>query len=135
MLGVCTIRVAGAIRVLEQDLKKIIALSTLSQLGLLGVGIGLGLLALALLHITAHALIKRRLLIVVGTLLHANNGIQDKRLLVFRGVQQSYCLIALVVCRLSLCGLRFTRGRLRKEALLYWTTQSRRSLVLLCIFY
>jgi len=58
-----------------QDRVLIIALLELSQLGLLGVGIGLGLLALALLHITSHALIKRRLLIVVGTLLHANNGI------------------------------------------------------------
>ena len=72
---------AGGIRILEIDLKKIVALSTLRQLGFLITSIGIRLCALTLFHIRVHALIKRALFITVGVVLHKNRGVQDKRLL------------------------------------------------------
>lgn len=78
-LGAATMVVAGRIRMFEMDLKKVVALSTLRQLGFLSVGVGVGAYALSFFHILGHAFTKRALLIVVGVLLHKNLGRQDKR--------------------------------------------------------
>ena len=117
-LGTVTIIVAGRIRIFEIDLKKIVALSTLRQLGFLRVGVAVGVFSLALFHIIRHALTKSALFIVVGVILHKNLGSQDKRLLCWRGGGQSYSFLSLCVCILSLCGVGLTRGAVRKEIVL-----------------
>lgn len=118
LIGALTMVVAGRMRILEIDLKKIVALSTLSQLGLLIRGVGAGAYALAFFHMVRHAFTKRALLIVVGVLLHKNWGSQDKRLMGWEGKEQRYSFFCLVICCFSLCGMRFTRGAVRKEFLL-----------------
>ena len=115
--GVITIVVAGTIRVFEADLKKVVALSTLSQLGLICTGIGRGLIAIVFFHIIAHAFTKRALLIVVGTILYKNLSFQDKRLLSWRGKEQTGIFFSLCTCSFSLCGISFTSGRITKELL------------------
>lgn len=114
-------------RILEIDLKKVVALSTLSQLGLLGTGLGGGLFTLAFLHIIIHALIKRALFIVVGIILHKRLRTQDKRRLLWDRRYQRYSLASLALCRISLCGVRLTRGSIRKETLLLETLGSKLS--------
>lgn len=117
-IGATTIIVAGGIRILEIDLKKIVALSTLSQLGLLIRRLGAGAFALTFFHIIRHALIKSALLIVVGILLHKNLGSQDKRIIKWGGKTQRYSFLCLILCSLSLCGVSLTRGAVSKEMLL-----------------
>lgn len=85
--GVITMVVAGRISLFEIDLKKIVALSTLSQLGFLAVAVGAGAFALSLFHIMSHAFTKSALFIVVGVILHKNFGVQDKRGMRWAGKQ------------------------------------------------
>ncbi len=116
--GILTVLIAGAVSLVEQDGKKIIALSTLSQLGFIISGLGLGVVGLTYFHILSHAFLKSCMFIQVGLYIHGFFSLQD-----FRGYSSSYfgrlsrCVI-LLVCLMSLCGLVFRRGFVRKEALL-----------------
>ncbi len=118
ILGCCTIFIAGIIRLFEIDLKKIVALSTLRQLGFIATIIGLGLFRLTFFHIIRHAFIKRALFILVGIHLHYNLSTQDKRLLFISRNWNSYCITSITLCVIALIGITFTRGLITKETLL-----------------
>lgn len=116
--GCITLRVAGIRSLLEIDLKKVVALSTLRQLGFMLVGLSLGLLSIVLFHIIRHAFMKRALFILVGCYLHRNWGRQDKRRVRFRVLTTPYLLSSVVIRCIALRGIRLTRGIVTKEALL-----------------
>lgn len=122
VLGVTTMLVAGVISLLEIDLKKIVALSTLRQLGLIVSILGGGLFSLVFFHILSHAFVKSALFIVVGNYLVCNLRTQDKRSFYIRGEWGSYQYSALLVCVLALIGISFTRGLVTKEAILLSTS-------------
>ena len=65
-----TLVMAGLAANFEMDLKKVIALSTLSQLGVIIIIIGLGLPTLACFHLIMHALFKSTLFICAGFIIH-----------------------------------------------------------------
>lgn len=115
-VGVLTLFVAGAIRLLEMDAKKIVALSTLSQLGLMISGIGLGVFTFVLLHIVSHAFVKRALFMIVGVMMVRVFGGQDKRML--HTYSNGICLLFIFICGVSLCGLALTSGIVSKELLI-----------------
>jgi NADH-ubiquinone oxidoreductase chain 5 len=77
--GVFTRVLAGFRALFENDLKKIIALSTLSQLGIIFTGLGLSHPNLAFFHLLTHALFKALLFICAGNLIHCCLGQQDIR--------------------------------------------------------
>merc|ERR1711909_14752 len=79
LFGVVTRFFAGIAAIAELDLKKIIALSTLSQLGLIIMSIGLGYPALALFHLITHAMFKALLFVCGGILIHFHGHAQDLR--------------------------------------------------------
>lgn len=66
---------------LEFDLKKIIALSTLSQLGLIMAVLAIGRADLAFFHLVIHALFKALLFICAGSIIHSCGGYQDIRII------------------------------------------------------
>lgn len=74
-----TVFLAGSVAVLESDFKKLVAISTLSQLGVMVYGIVLGIWKLALLHVLVHALFKAALFLSVGRLMTVVDGDQDIR--------------------------------------------------------
>jgi len=78
-LGSVTLLIAGLCACGEIDLKKIVALSTLSQLGVIVVALGLSLKALRFFHLITHALFKSLLFICVGVGIHTVFGSQDFR--------------------------------------------------------
>lgn len=80
-IGVITIFISGLGANFETDLKKIIALSTLSQLGVIIIILGLGSLELAFFHLLSHALFKSLLFICAGVYIHRVGDIQDIRLI------------------------------------------------------
>lgn len=78
-IGILTILIAGLSAIHERDMKKIVALSTLRQLGLIVRTLGLGLRQLAFFHLLSHAYFKAILFITVGNIIHCSNSYQDIR--------------------------------------------------------
>jgi NADH:ubiquinone oxidoreductase subunit 5 (subunit L)/multisubunit Na+/H+ antiporter MnhA subunit len=116
-LGIRTLAAASIAAIAEVDRKKLVALSTLRQLGLIFISMSLGNMIICLFHVLAHAVAKANLFIVVGTFLHFKYREQDSRslghanisvLLLFRGI----------VSVLSLRGFRFLSGFFSKDFIL-----------------
>lgn len=63
----------------EMDLKKIVALSTLRQLGVIIVSVSIGASEIALFHLVRHAFFKALLFVCSGILIHRSRGSQDTR--------------------------------------------------------
>jgi NADH-ubiquinone oxidoreductase chain 5 len=102
----------------EFDLKKIIALSTLSQLGLIIRILALGGYKLAFFHLLTHALFKALLFMCSGNIIHNVGNCQDIR---FMGSLVNFMPLTCVyfnICNLSLCGLPFFRGFYSKDLIL-----------------
>jgi NADH-ubiquinone oxidoreductase chain 5 len=78
-LAVSTILMAGIRATNECDIKKIIALSTLRQLGIIITRIGLGFPQITFIHIIIHALFKALLFICAGNMINAHSHAQDLR--------------------------------------------------------
>jgi len=78
-VAVSTIIIAGIRATTECDIKKIIALSTLRQLGMIITRIGLGFPQIAFIHIVIHALFKALLFICAGNLISLHRHAQDLR--------------------------------------------------------
>lgn len=115
LTGGLTCLIAGISAVMERDLKKIIALSTLSQLGVMIVALGLGNIIIAYFHLVTHALFKALLFICAGNIIHSIGGNQDIRLM--GGISSSMPLTSTVlnVANLSLCGIPFMAGFYSKD--------------------
>lgn len=79
--GVMTCLMASSSALFERDLKKVIALSTLRQLGVIMMGLGLELPMLSFFHLVTHALFKALLFICAGTIIHSKGEVQDVRLM------------------------------------------------------
>lgn len=80
-LGAATLTIASLAALFEVDLKKIIALSTLRQLGVIIVALGLGSPEISFLHLLAHAFFKANLFISAGDLIHNSSDYQDLRII------------------------------------------------------
>nr|ALO76690.1 NADH deshydrogenase subunit 5 [Alleculinae sp. ENSP01] len=119
----------------EFDLKKIIALSTLSQLGLMMMILSLGCYKLAFFHLLTHALFKALLFMCAGNFIHNVGGCQDIRymggLIKFMPLTCSFFCI----CSLSLCGLPFLSGFYSKDLIAEILSMSYLNIYIYVIFY
>jgi NADH-ubiquinone oxidoreductase chain 5 len=79
IIGTTTIFIAGLSAITECDIKKIIALSTLRQLGLIIIRIGINIPKLAFFHIITHAIFKALLFICAGSFINYHHHTQDLR--------------------------------------------------------
>jgi len=79
ILGLITITMAGASALFEVDIKKVIALSTLSQLGVIFFRLGLIQPFLAFFHLISHAYFKAILFMAAGAIIHSLKDYQDLR--------------------------------------------------------
>lgn len=118
ILGALTRLFAGIGAIVELDLKKIIALSTLSQLGLIIMALGLKAPILALFHLITHAILKALLLICAGTVIHFHYHAQDVRIMGSSLNRLPSVSRAIIASSLSLCALPFISGLLSKDAIL-----------------
>nr|YP_010835042.1 NADH dehydrogenase subunit 5 [Euglandina singleyana]WFQ82717.1 NADH dehydrogenase subunit 5 [Euglandina singleyana] len=99
--GSTTTLLGGVCALYENDIKKVIALSTLSQLGVMVFSLGLNLPYLALLHLYTHAMFKALLFLCAGVILMVSFGVQDLRLL--GGVLKYYPLVVVFMNTSTLC--------------------------------
>ncbi|HUP50335.1 MAG TPA: NADH-quinone oxidoreductase subunit L [Thermoanaerobaculia bacterium] len=79
IVGALTALVAATIALRQNDIKKVLAYSTVSQLGFMFIGVGVGAFAAGIFHLTTHAFFKACLFLGAGAVIHAMSGEQDIR--------------------------------------------------------
>nr|YP_010462925.1 NADH dehydrogenase subunit 5 [Epeorus unispinosus]UUJ36778.1 NADH dehydrogenase subunit 5 [Epeorus unispinosus] len=119
-----TMFMAGLGANFEFDLKKIIALSTLSQLGLMMSVLSLGFYKLAYFHLLTHALFKALLFMCAGAIIHNMKDSQDIRGMGGLVSQMPATAACLNVANLALCGMPFLAGFYSKDLILEMATLS-----------
>lgn len=118
LVSVLTIFMSGFGANFEIDLKKIIALSTLSQLGVIIITLSLGFYELAFFHLMAHALFKSLLFLCAGALIHGIGDIQDIRYLGGLLIGLPIISVFFIGASLALCGFPFLAGFYSKDSIL-----------------
>nr|YP_010572538.1 NADH dehydrogenase subunit 5 [Phlugiolopsis punctata]UZH35903.1 NADH dehydrogenase subunit 5 [Phlugiolopsis punctata] len=113
-----TMFMAGLGANFEYDLKKIIALSTLSQLGLMMSILSMGFPKLAFFHLLTHALFKALLFMCAGSVIHNMKNSQDIRYMGGLCIQMPLTVICFNVSNLALCGMPFLAGFYSKDLIL-----------------
>lgn len=135
IFAVLTSLIAGLRANTECDIKKIIALSTLSQLGVIITSIALGIPLIALFHLITHALFKALLFLCAGTLIHIHLHSQDLRYI--GNISSSIPSIssALIISNLALCGRPFLAGFYSKDLILEISLFSPTNFVAISLFF
>nr|WIG49074.1 NADH dehydrogenase subunit 5 [Runcina aurata] len=118
LFGSITCLLGGLAATFENDIKKIIALSTLSQLGVMVFSLGLNLPELSLFHLYMHALFKALLFITAGNMLMASYGTQDIRLIGGLGMSMPLNITLFNISNLCLIGCPFLSGFYSKHIIL-----------------
>lgn len=118
LVACLTMFISGLGANFEYDLKKIIALSTLSQLGVIIRILSLGFADLAFFHLLTHALFKALLFMCAGIIIHNVNEYQDIRCMGGLLNFMPLTCICINLANLSLCGIPFLRGFYSKDLIL-----------------
>nr|WIL10257.1 NADH dehydrogenase subunit 5 [Papilio paris] len=135
LLSGLTMFMAGISANYEFDLKKIIALSTLSQLGLMMSILSMGMPDLAFFHLLTHAMFKALLFMCAGVVIHMMNDIQDIRYMGGISFYIPLTSLCLNISNLALCGLPFLAGFYSKDLILEMVSMSNLNLMIFFLYY
>ncbi len=116
--GAVTAFFAASVGLFQNDIKKVIAYSTMSQLGMMVVAVGLSQYNVALMHLVLHAMYKAGLFLSAGSVLHAMGDQQDFRR--FGGLVKVLPLtyIVILIASLSLAALPWLSGYYSKDLII-----------------
>ena len=117
-LGAATLLMAGLIALVQVDIKRVIAYSTMSQIGFMFVAAGLGSYANAMFHLMTHAFFKALLFMAAGLAIHAIVGEQDIRKLAGIGKLMPFTRIVFLVGSLALVGIPPFSGFFSKDPII-----------------
>nr|YP_009485863.1 NADH dehydrogenase subunit 5 [Limbodessus palmulaoides]AVZ66426.1 NADH dehydrogenase subunit 5 [Limbodessus palmulaoides] len=135
MIGILTMFMAGLGANYEFDLKKIIALSTLSQLGLMVSILAIGMSKLAFFHLLTHAMFKALLFMCAGCLIHSLSNMQDIRFMGNLMVYMPLTCISMNISSLALCGMPYLAGFYSKDLILEYVSMSNMNMFMYMLFY
>ncbi|YP_008963252.1 NADH dehydrogenase subunit 5 (mitochondrion) [Babylonia areolata] len=134
-ISVLTLLMAGIGANYENDLKKIIALSTLSQLGVMMMSLAMGMPYLALFHLYTHALFKALLFLCAGMIIHNSSNTQDIRHMGLLFSQAPLTVACLNIANLSLCGAPFLSGFYSKDLILELSLVNPTNLIMILLIF
>nr|YP_010491889.1 NADH dehydrogenase subunit 5 [Blenina donans]UWM92675.1 NADH dehydrogenase subunit 5 [Blenina donans] len=135
LLSGLTMFMAGISANYEFDLKKIIALSTLSQLGLMMSILSMGLPDLAFFHLLTHAMFKALLFMCAGVVIHMMNDVQDIRFMGGVGLYIPLTSLCMNISNMALCGIPFLAGFYSKDLILEMVSFSNLNLMVFFLYY
>ena len=123
-VGATTALATGLVAIVQQDIKRIVAWSTLSQLGYMMAGIGVSAYSVAIYHLFTHAFFKALLFLAAGAVIVALHHEQDIRRMggLYRRMPITYATA--LIGALALAGIPGTAGFFSKDALISAVTQS-----------
>ena len=123
IMGALTLTMAGFIALAQTDIKRVIAYSTMSQIGYMFVAVGVGATGAAMFHLMTHAFFKALLFMGAGIVIHALADEQDIRKMggLRKHMPNTYKLF--VIASLALCGIIPLSGFFSKDEILYMAFQ------------
>nr|QHQ98503.1 NADH dehydrogenase subunit 5 [Coleolaelaps cf. liui XFX-2019] len=117
-MSVVTMFMSGLGALYEMDMKKVIALSTLSQLGVMMMVLGAGMPVLSFFHLVNHALFKAMLFLCAGVAIHSSMNNQDMRSMSNVFLMSPSVSMSMIISSLSLSGFPFLSGFYSKDMIL-----------------
>nr|AWN56306.1 NADH dehydrogenase subunit 5 [Neomegalotomus parvus] len=135
LLSMLTMFMSGLGANFEYDLKKIIALSTLSQLGLMMSILFMGFPLISFFHLITHAFFKALLFLCAGLIIHCMNDSQDIRYMSALVNCLPYTSMMFFIANLSLCGLPFMSGFYSKDMALEYMSLNYYNFFIYLLFY
>jgi NADH-quinone oxidoreductase subunit L len=118
IVGVLTALVAASIGLVQNDIKKVLAYSTVSQLGLMFLALGLGAYQVAVFHVITHAFFKACLFLGSGSVIHALHGEQDMRNMGGLKGSMKITYLTFLIATLAIAGLPPFAGFWSKDEIL-----------------
>jgi len=117
-IGATTAFFAATVGLVQNDIKRVIAYSTCSQLGYMFAALGVGAYEAAMFHLFTHAFFKALLFLGSGSVIHAMDGEQDMRKMggLYKLIPATW--IMMVIGTLALTGFPFTAGYFSKDAII-----------------
>jgi NADH-quinone oxidoreductase subunit L len=118
IVGAITALVAATIGLVQNDIKKVLAYSTVSQLGLMFLALGLGAYEVAVFHVITHAFFKACLFLGSGSVIHALHGEQDMRKMGGLKKAMPITYITMLISSLAISGIPIFSGFFSKDEIL-----------------
>jgi NADH-quinone oxidoreductase subunit L len=119
VIGAATAFFAATIALTQNDIKKVLAYSTVSQLGYMFLALGLGAFSAAIFHVFTHAFFKACLFLGSGSVIHAMGGEQDMRKMGGLKAHMPTTYWTYVIATLAIAGAPFTAGFFSKDLILW----------------
>ncbi len=117
-VGGVTALLAGTVAILQPDIKRVLAYSTVSQLGFMFLAVGVGAYSAAVFMVLCHAFYKGCLFLGAGSVIHGNSDVQDIRVMGRFRKYLPYTAMAMVVAWLSIAGMPPFSGFFSKDEII-----------------
>ncbi len=125
-VGAITALAGATMGVVQFNLKKVLAYSTMSQIGLMVMACGVGAFSAGMFHLVTHAFFKACLFLAVGAVLHALAGEEDMRRMGGLARRLPFTFAVFVVATLALAGVPPLAGFFSKDEILWWSYAAER---------
>jgi NADH-quinone oxidoreductase subunit L len=126
IVGAATAIFAASIGLAQNDIKRVLAYSTVSQLGYMFLAMGVGAFTAGVFHLMTHAFFKACLFLGSGSVIHALSGEQDMRYMGGLRKHMPYTHITFLVATIAIAGIPGLAGFFSKDEILWWAFASNR---------
>ena len=135
VIGAMTALVAATIAIAQDDIKKVLAYSTVSQLGFMFVALGVGAYGVAVFHVYTHAFFKACLFLGAGSVIHAMSGEQDIQKMGGLARKIPVTFVTFAIATAAIAGIPPLSGFFSKDEILWFALASDRggSVLLLAV--